>query len=195
MLRGGGVLRITRRWLTCARVVERAAAPAVLRDRLDPCSSSTDPDAYFGPGGLSARQIFEKVQQARAKEAAPARDQRRREQSVDRAKEARVRGAASTPHAYDLNSEYEEVWDAERGILKKVKVSKSASQDGARGAPSSSQPRESARPQPPRPALTEEGLAAASSKELRRLLTDRSINVSDCFERADLLARARAHFL
>ena len=90
-------------------------------------------DDYYGPGGLSARQIFDKVQQARARDAADARQS--------------------------------------------SKASRS---------------RKDAQPPPAAP-LSEEALARASSKELRALLLAKSVDVSDCFERADLVARARAH--
>ena len=92
---------------------------------------ATDPDAYFGPGGLSARQIFEKVQQGRAKEATRARQ----EQASD-----------------------------------------------------SAQPANAA-------ALSEADLEKASSKELRSMLDGKAVDCSDCFERADLLAKARQHLL
>ena len=92
--------------------------------------SKEDPDSYYGPGGLSARQIFEKVNESRAKEAAAAR----------------------------------------------IRVARQKKQQT-----------------PPPTRLSEQDLANASSKELRQMLVARSVDVSDCFERADLVARARAH--
>ena len=95
---------------------------------------TTDPDAFFGPGGLSARQIFDKVQQSRAKEANAAREQQQAE--------AQQRQKASGR------------------VLK-----------------------------------SDADLSAASSKELREALVAHGVDVSDCFERSDLLSRARSHLL
>ena len=87
-------------------------------------------DSYYGPGGLSARQIFDKVNESREKEAAGARQKQR----------------ATTQS-------------------------------------------------PPSATLTEKDLQTKSSKELRELLVARHVSVADCFEKADLVARARAHLL
>ena len=91
-----------------------------------------DSSNYYGPGGLSARQIMDAVQKSRLKEAAAARQ--------------------SPP------------------------------------------------PKPPpkssiSAALTEAEIEKQSSKELRRILVSNAIDVSDCFERSDLVARARTHLL
>ena len=96
---------------------------------------------YFGPGGLSAREIFQKVQESRQREAVYARQEMAKKEA--------------------------EIGEKER----------SAAKDGG-----SSSVR-----------LSEQELNAASSKQLRDLLVAQHVNVSDCFERSDLLARAQLH--
>ena len=130
-------------------------------------TSDSDADSYYGPGGLSARQLFDQVQRSRLKEASGARQQgqHKHEQQARRQPEQ------------TKTQEYEEVWDHERGILTK-RPKKAAKQ----------QPRAQTR-------LTDQQISSASSKELRQLLTAKSIDVSDCFERSELVERARAHLL
>ena len=93
-------------------------------------SLATDPDSYYGPGGLSARQIMDELQKNRAKEAEAAR------KSPPRATASEAPGAAR---------------------------------------------------------VSEAELSKLSSRELREKLVARHVDISDCFERADLLQRARAH--
>ena len=97
-------------------------------------------DEYHGPGGLSARELFEKVQQSRAKE--------------EGARAAREDGKNASARDGEQRPE-------QRRLL----------------------------------FFSDEELVKASSKDLRAMLLDKSVDVSDCFERADLVARARAHLL
>lgn len=79
------------------------------------CTNSFDPDKFKGPGGLTAREIMEKI------------------------KHSKARDGMATPHA-----------------------------------------------------LTQAEIDGLSSKDLRNLLADRGLAVHDCFERADLIARAKS---
>ena len=110
--------------------------------------SSSAADSYFGPGGLSARQIFEKVRESRHKEAAYARQQQHQQQSTKR------------PSSREQEQEQQEQQE--------------------QSVPSS---------------MTQEELSAATSKQLRAALIARDVDVTDCFERSDLVARARLHLL
>eukprot|EP00411_Alexandrium_monilatum_P086960 CAMPEP_0175710612 /NCGR_PEP_ID=MMETSP0097-20121207/40171_1 /TAXON_ID=311494 /ORGANISM="Alexandrium monilatum, Strain CCMP3105" /LENGTH=618 /DNA_ID=CAMNT_0017018035 /DNA_START=12 /DNA_END=1867 /DNA_ORIENTATION=- len=86
---------------------------------------------------------------------------------------------AATPAAEDGGSQRRRrsAWDAENsgGV---VYINPAASDAAAAGA--------KAEPLPP-----ESELSAMPAKELRRLLADRGVNVSTCFEKADLLEQAR----
>ena len=105
----------------------RSAAALAPRLALRLCSG----DSYYGPGGLSARQVFDAVQRAKAHD----RDAAAREAAA---------GSSSDPPA---------------------------------GRFSASE------------------LNAMSSRELREHLMARSVSCADCFEKHELLERARAHLM
>ena len=100
---------------------------------------ATDPDSFYGPGGLSARQIMDELQKSRAKEAEAARAAGSRSTSQQKAQKATAQSEESVAR------------------------------------------------------MSEAELMQLTSKELRQRLQERQVDISDCFERADLVERARSH--
>ena len=114
--------------LVRARVLLRPSQSSLRRVH----NQGSGADDYYGPGGLSARQIFEKVQESRKKEA-----------------------------------------EAQQALNNRKTATEAIAQQG----------------------ITEEMIATQSSKQLRDLLMAKQVDLTGCFERDDLVSKARIHLL
>ena len=156
--------------LRCRRSLAR---PLVLLRR----NLAGGPDDYFGPGGLSARQIFEKVQEGRQRDADAAlaeREQQRQQlarQQAQQEEQAKKRRKRLEEQQATLEQQ------AQQRQQSPTSDSTHRSQNAAA------------------PFQSEDELVKVSSKELRQRLLAKEVDVSDCFERSDLVERARLHLL